>query len=439
MFARRGILRSIAALVIVLPLFAFGCSDDDDSPNAPDTSEAFVRVAHLSPDAPAVDVWVDGDVVLQDVVFDDFSTYLPLPAGSHRVQVSPANQTTPIVIDASVTLTEGTYYTVAAMGPLASIQAVVLTDDLSRDPSKAKIRFIHASPDAPPVDITLTDGTRLFPDVAFKGSTPSKPVGSGSYDLQVRVAGTETVALSFGDVPLSNGTNYSIFATGKLSDGSLKATVAVDAPGNGSTTVKLEPATASLRVAHLSPDAPAVDIYVDGAPVNGLSGVSYRAVSGYLTIGAATHDVRVYVAGTTINPVIDATLTLNPGASYTVAATGLVGQGDLSPVVLMDDRAGTTVGKTLVRFVHLSPDAPNVDVKVQNGPTIFDNVGFRGAEGYDEVGSGSYDLEVRLTIGGGLALAVPGVDLMGGASYTVFAVGLAGSSTLEAILVKDTP
>jgi hypothetical protein len=439
MFTRRRSLRSLAALVLALPLFAIGCSDDDNSPTAPETGDAYVRVAHLSPDAPAVDVWVDGNVVLQDVAFDDFSSYLPLPAGRHRVQVSPANQTTPIVIDANVDIAEGKSYTVAAMGPLASISAVVLTDDVARDPSAAKIRFVHASPDAPPVDITLTDGTVLFEEVAFKGSEGSRSVAAGTYDLQVRVAGSETVALSFADVPVSNGTNYSIFATGKLSDGSLKATVSVDAPGNGSTTVKLAPATANLRVAHLSPDAPSVDIYVDGSPVVGLQGVSYRAVSGYLSIPAATHNVKVYVAGTTTAPVIDANLTLNPGASYTVAATGLVGQGDLSPVVLMDDRAGTTAGKTLVRFVHLSPDAPNVDVKVQDGPTIFNNVGFRGAEGYDEVGSGSYDLEVRLTVGGALALAVPGVDLMAGQSYTVFAAGLAGSGTLEAILVKDTP
>ena len=180
----------------------------------------------------------------------------------------------------------------------------------------------------------------LFPDVQFREAGSYLAVPGGSYDLQVRLAGTETVALSFGDVPLSNNTTYSVFAVGLLSDGSLKATVSVDSPGSGNTTVDLEPATATLRVAHLSPDAPGVDVYLDGQVVQGLTGVPFKAVSGYLTVGAATHNVKVYVAGTTTGPVIDANVTLLPGTAYTVAATGLVSSGDLRPLVLVDDREG---------------------------------------------------------------------------------------------------
>lgn len=431
----------IALLAIAMPLFAGGCSDDDDKkPTAPGGStDAYLRVAHLSPDAPVVDVWVDGSVRLQDVAFGDFSSYLKLNSGAHRIQVSPANQTTPIVIDAQVTLTKESYTTVAATGRLASVAPVVLTDDVSRDATKARVRFVHTGPDAPPVDITLTDGTVLFPDVQFREAGSYLPVAAGSYDLQVRLAGTETVALSFGDVPLSSNTTYSVFAVGLLSDGSLQARVSVDSPGSGSTTVDLEPATAVLRVAHLSPDAPPVDVYLDGQVVNGLTGVAFKAVSGYLTVGASTHNVKVYVAGQTTNPVIDANVTLLPGTAYTVAATGLAGANDLKPLVLVDDREGAGANASLVRFVHLSPDAPNVDIKVTNGPTLFSNVAFRGFDGYDEVAPGTYDLEARLSSGGALALSVPDVMLAGTESYTVFAVGLAGNATLGVVLAKDTP
>lgn len=437
MWNRKRTLAALATLAIALP-FAAGCSDDDKTtaPTEPNGS-SYVRVAHLSPDAPSVDVWVDGTVVLQDVAYGDFSSYLTLEQGRHRVQVSPANQSSPIVIDAEVTLAEGSYYTVAATGRLAGIAPVVLVDDVSRDSGKARVRFVHAGPDAPSVDITLTDGTVLFPDVEFREARAYIAVPAGSYDLQVRLAGTETVALSFGDVPLAAGTVYSVFAKGLLADGSLKAKVAVDSPGTGATTVELIPATASVRVAHLSPDAPNVDVYVDGQAV--LSDVPFKAVSDYLSVGASTHDVKVYVAGSTTNPVIDADLTLLPGAAYTVAATGLVGSADLSPIVLVDNRQGPASNGAFVRFVHVSPDAPNVDIKVQDGPTLFSNVVFRGFAGYGEVASGTYDLEARLSDGGALALSVPGVTLMGSESYTVFAVGLAGDGSLSVVLVKDTP
>ena len=431
----------MAILAIALPLFSGGCSDDDDNkPTSPGGStDSYLRVAHLSPDAPTVDVWVDGSVVLQDVAFGEFSGYLKLNSGTYRIQVSPANQTAPIVIDAQITLTTGTYTTVAATGRLANIAPVVLADDVSRDATKAKIRFVHTGPDAPAVDLTLTDGTVLFPDVQFREAGSYLSVTGGTYDLQVRLAGTETVALSFGDVPLSDNTTYSVFAVGLLSDGSLRAKVAVDSPGSGNTTVDLEPATATLRVAHFSPDAPNVDVYLDGQVVSGLTSVPFKAVSGYLTVGAATHNVKVYVAGTTVGPVIDANVTLLPGTAYTVAATGLVSAGDLSPLVLVDDREGATTNVALVRFVHLSPDAPNVDIKVLNGPTFFSNVAFRGFAGYNDVAPGTYDLEARLSTGGARALSVPGVMLTGRETYTVFAAGLAGDGTLSVVLVQDTP
>ena len=63
--------------------------------------------------------------------------------------------------------------------------------------------------------------------------------------------------------------------------------------------------TALVRVAHLSPNTPAVDIWLDGKVVDGLKNVPFKAVSGYLSIPAGKHDIAVYVAGTSSNPAID--------------------------------------------------------------------------------------------------------------------------------------
>lgn len=433
---RKSIIPMLVLALAVLP----ACSDDDTSSNLVGeipAGTAAVRVSHLSPDAPAVDVWVDGARVLQDVPFRAFSEYLTLDAGEHRVQVTVAGTTTPAVIDATVTLEEGVAYTVAAVGLAGdgSIGAKVFEDD--RAPSAgAEVRFVHASPDAPAVDITLTDGTILFGGVPFGEAAGSIPVGAGSYDLQVRAAGTTTVVLSFGDVALAAGTNYTVYAVGRLTDGSLDAIVSIDAPGTGAATADLDPATAEVRAAHLSPDAPAVDIRVDGALV--LTNVPFGAVSGYLSTGARTRNVQVFAAGTTTNAVIDADVTLLPGRSYTLAATGFL--ADITPLVLEDDRMAPAAGQTHVRFVHASPDAPAVDVQVANGgPKLFTDTPFRGFAGYAPVGAGTYDLEVRLSSNDALALAVPGVALNGATNVTIFAVGLAGDGTLAALPVVDTP
>jgi LPXTG-motif cell wall-anchored protein len=193
---------------------------------------ARVRVVHASPDAPAVDVWVDGNVAFSNAPFTGITDYAGLDAGSYQVQVTPTGETEPVVIDATLDLAGGTDYTVVAVGLLADIEPLVLVDNNSAPAAgKAHVRFVHASPDAPAVDIAVADGGPvLFPNVPFKGIGDYLPVDAGTYDLEARVAGTDTVALSVPRVQLDEGTVYTIFAMGLVEgEPALTAVPSVDA------------------------------------------------------------------------------------------------------------------------------------------------------------------------------------------------------------------
>jgi hypothetical protein len=221
--------RRMAVLAIaVAPLALAACSDEEDSPTAA-AGTANVRVAHLSPDAPAVDVFVNGQRAVAGAAFKDVTGYLPVPAGQVNIRVTPANDTTPVVIDATIRLNDGGNYTVAATGLLASIQPIVLEDDRGTT-GQAKVRFVHASPDAPAVDIAVTGGPVLFANVPFRQASAYPQVPAGTYDLEARPAGSSAVALSVPGVALRGNTNYTIFAVGLLSNRSLAALPVVDAP-----------------------------------------------------------------------------------------------------------------------------------------------------------------------------------------------------------------
>ena len=196
-----------------------------------DGHATLIRVAHLSPDAPAVDIWLDGGVVLSDVPYKTVSDYLELPSGSHRIQITPAGETEPVVIDATVEFESDSAYTVAATGFLGDddLQPLVLVDDRFTTMETAKIRFVHTSPDAPAVDIGLSDGSVVFGDVSFRKSSMYAQLPAESYDLEVRVAGTMDIALALPDVMLDMGTNYTVFAIGSLNQGTLEALPVVDA------------------------------------------------------------------------------------------------------------------------------------------------------------------------------------------------------------------
>jgi hypothetical protein len=93
---------------------------------------------------------------------------------------------------------------------------------------KAKVRFVHTSPDAPAVDVAVKGGPVLFSNVAFRQAGQYLSVDAGTYDLEVRLAGTMTVALNVPGVTLGVGKNYSIFAVGLVGNGTLAALPVVD-------------------------------------------------------------------------------------------------------------------------------------------------------------------------------------------------------------------
>ncbi len=208
-------LLSLVALALFAMLSFTACDDNDDDDNNND--QARVQVVHASPDAPGVDILVDNSKVNSSaLVYPNNTGYLDVAAGVRNIKVN-ATGTATSVINADVTFEKDKNYSVFAINRLASIEAAVLTDDLTAPAAgKAHVRFIHLSPDAPAVDITTTTGAIVFGNRAFKSATAFTPLDAGAYNLQVRVAGTSTVALTIPTITLQAGKIYTVFARGLL-------------------------------------------------------------------------------------------------------------------------------------------------------------------------------------------------------------------------------
>lgn len=122
--------------------------------------------------------------------------------------------------------------------------------------ASARIHLIHGIPDTP-VDVYV-DGSAVFTDFDF-GDTQdlSDLAGETLTDLEVRLAGTDTVAIDAGDVDLPASGNYSIIAN-------------LDADGAPTLTVfendtsEIAAGNGRLQVRHTAA-APAVDVKADGS------------------------------------------------------------------------------------------------------------------------------------------------------------------------------
>ena len=198
------------------PLNAVILADDP----AGNMGGARVRVLHASPDAPAVDILVDDQVVFANLPFEGATDFAEVPAGTYNVKVVPAGLTEPVVIETDLDLMAATDYLVVATDLLTAISPVILTADGSTPAAgNAWVRFLHASPDAPAVDIAVANGGPiLLPNVAFQEFTEYLPVPAGTYDLEARIAGSSDVALSLAGVMVEDGGVYTAVATGLVAD-----------------------------------------------------------------------------------------------------------------------------------------------------------------------------------------------------------------------------
>lgn len=198
-------------LSVAFALALAGCGSDND--------EALLRVVHLSPDAPAVDVLVDDQRVLAGVSYPQASDYLEVDNGVRQIRVNVADTDT-TVIDAAADLAEGDSYTVIAANLVASIEPLVLVDTRGRSPSgTASVRVVHGAPSAPAVDVYVTEpgadlsgATPALSGVPFKAASGYLEVPAGDYQVRVTVAGTTTVAIDSGSLSLGSGDRFTAIA-----------------------------------------------------------------------------------------------------------------------------------------------------------------------------------------------------------------------------------
>ena len=182
--------------------------------------------------------------------------------------------------------------------------------------------------------------------------------------------------------------------------------------------LKIEQGTSLVRVFHAAPQAPAVDVYVNDSLA--FSNLEYLNFTDYVPLQAGEYKIDVYVAGTSENPVISQMVDVPEGEMITVAATGNL--EDLSLLIIVDHANQVPSDDfSTFRIIHLSPNAPAIDVLI-DGDDLISDIKFREGSSYVNIYPGTYKLRIVLNSDKSTVLPIK-VKFNPDRIYTLYIVG----------------
>lgn len=468
----------------VLILAACDSDDNDPAPVEPPAPSTIVQILHASPDAPAVDVLVNGEAALTGIDYKDSSGWGDFDAGTYSVEVQgilPGGNAA-VIGPADLTFEADTINTVVALNDVQNIEPIVLTQpDTAVSAGAARVWVLHAANNVQtlvggPVDVYVTapdaDLTAEAPlgSFNFKETLPADgPAELPAGDYQIRVGvGTPgdanfLLAYDSGTVALPDGADLVIAAVPNTTLGESPVSLVV-LDSDGSSEILSDGTPAALRVVHASNNTPAVDVFADGAAlIEGLEFPNFVPTDGFAEVSAGTYSVAVSPAGAGVEgaAIGPADLEFAAGTSTNVIAVGRLGgtEGTIDEltVTLADDDPRPIPLFAKVRIIHasvtaasLDPDtvdvyvtAPGTDISDESVTPTLADVPYLANTGFLGVAGGTYDITV--TVAGSRTPAIgplADVVLEDGGIYTIIARdALPGDAAtdLGVILIDDTP
>ena len=185
-----------------------------------------------------------------------------------------------------------------------------------------------------------------------------------------------------------------------------------------------------VRVFHAAPQAPNVDVYVNDQMV--FSNLAFGDFTRYVYLDEGEYNVSVYLAGQKDRPVINQMVDVPSQQIFTIAATGNL---DNLGLLVIPDKVSKSPSQNYssVRVIHLSPNAPGVDILV-DGDTLFEDISFGEGTDYVDLNPGTYNVNVVLNTDKSVVLPLK-VTLNPDKIYTIYMIG--NPPTLQAVQVVD--
>ncbi len=190
-------------------------------PSTPIPAGVRIKLVHSAPDAAPVDLYINGQkisaglptgassisagtgtptaIAYGNTFPGSTASYAVVQAGQADYMLSTPAATTAgsatTVATQTLSLTDGSYYSLITYGTGAQPQVALLTDDFSaaNDPNKFYVRFINIISNGPAYDVALSSGQTIITNVPYQSRSPFTAIDiSNNASFVFRATGTTT-------------------------------------------------------------------------------------------------------------------------------------------------------------------------------------------------------------------------------------------------------
>ena len=179
-----------------------------------------IRFLHAYPCEPFVDIYVNGELLVKDLAYQEFTGYYTVKPCLYRIEVLPSGKgkhnDCPLA-EACFNVCPKSAMTIAIIGGCCGLLGIMEAyDPCSRikDRCKAYVRFVNLSPGSPPLDVAFAGGARLFQNIRYTARTRYVPIDPGTYVFQLRPSGSIQQGLTMEPLTFDRGTSSTIYAVG---------------------------------------------------------------------------------------------------------------------------------------------------------------------------------------------------------------------------------
>jgi len=185
-----------------------------------------LRFLQASPDAPQVNLLVDGHSVATGLGYINATGYISVHSGSRHVQVVPVSGGSPI-LDTSVNVVSSGNQTLILTGPAASTHSLLLSDGgTTAKTNDGNVRLVNASSTAGTPDVYIVSaGSSIagipptVANLAFNSDSGYQSVPAGAYEVIMTTHGTKNAFLDTGSINLAGSANQTVVALDGTSGG----------------------------------------------------------------------------------------------------------------------------------------------------------------------------------------------------------------------------